>query len=182
MSLFTIENSNPTITAEGLLIKEYKDIWIADKTKDKSKAINALAYVYYSTDFKSIYLGYTKGLREERLGEDFMGSIKYKPEGLILKAIKKYEELQQTPTMNFLKAARYAQQATEDYFMGIDYKERDDRGNIVYKGTEVTKMLKDCAGIKEALDKLTEAVKKEQSNGSTARGGGVGGMFETSED
>lgn len=62
--------------------------------------------------------------------------------------------------------------------MNIDYAERDAKGNAVYKGTEVTKMLKDCAGIKDALDKLEEAVRKEQSNNAVARGGGVGGLYE----
>lgn len=178
MNIFTIESNSPTITPEGLLIPEYRAIWDSDKSKDKRIAINKLAYVYYSADYKSIYLSFTKILREERLGEDFMQDAKYKPDMLILAAIAKYEQLQQTPTMNFLKAARHAMQETENYFMNIDYSERDSRGNAVYKGTDVTKMLKDCAGIKDALDKLEEAVKKEQSNEGTARGGGVGGLYE----
>lgn len=178
MNLFTIEGNSPTITAEGLLVPEYKAIWDSDKSKDKHVAINKLAYVYYSVDYKSIYLAFTKSVRDERLGEDFMQDAKYKPDKLVQAAINKYEELQQTPTMNFLKAARHAMQQTENYFMNIDYSERDSKGNAVYKGTEVTKMLKDCAGIKDALDKLEEAVKKEQSNGGTDRGGGVGGLYE----
>lgn len=178
MNLFTIEGQNPTITAEGLLIPEYRALWDSDKSKDKRIAINKLAYVYYSADYKSIYLSFTKELREERLGEDFMQDSKYKPDGLILAGIAKYEQLQKTPTMNFLKAARHAMQETENYFLNIDYSERDVKGNAVYKGTEVTKMLKDCAGIKDALDKLEEAVKKELTNEGTARGGGVGGMYE----
>lgn len=182
MNLFTMENQYPIISPEALLIKQFKDIWLSDKSKDKSLATNKLAYVYYAVDFKSVYLAYTKEVRDEKLASDLMGDIKYKPDSIVLEAMKKYEELQNTPTMNFLKAARCAQQATESYFMSVDYSERDGKGNPVYKGTEVTKMLKDCAGIKEALDKLEEAVKKEQSNGSTARGGGIGGMFETLED
>ena len=176
MNIFTIESNSPTITPEGLLIPEFRKLW--DSEKDKLKAINKLAYVYFATDYKSIYLAFTKNIREERLGEDFMQNAKYKPDTLVQAAINKYEELQQTPTMNFLKAARHAMQQTENYFMNIDYSERDAKGNAVYKGTEVTKMLKDCAGIKDALDKLEEAVRKEQSNNAIARGGGVGGIYE----
>ena len=181
MALFTIEHQTPVPKPETLLIPEFKLLWESDKTKDKKTAINKLAYIYYSTDYKSIYLAYTKDVREERLGEDFMNDSKYKPDKDILNACKKYEELQQTPTMNFLKAARHAMQCTEDYFMNIDYSERDNKNNAVYKGTDVTKMLRDCAGIKDSLDKLEIAVKKEQSNGNTARGGGQGGYFETSD-
>lgn len=182
MKLFTMDNMRPSITPEGLLIKQYQDIWLSDKSKDKREAIAKLAYVYFSTDYKSVYLAYTKEVRDQKLGEDLIGDINYKPDQLVLAAMAKYEELQQTPTMNFLKAARYAQQATENYFKSVDYTARDTKNNVVYKGTEVTKMLKDCAGIKDALDKLEEAVKKEQSNGSTARGGGVGGYFETADE
>jgi hypothetical protein len=182
MKLFTIDNLKPTISPEGLIIKQFKDIWDSDKSKDKKIAIAKLAYVYFSMDYKSIYLSYTKEIRDQRLGEDLMDNCNYKPEQDVLVAMSKYDELQQTPTMNFLKAARCAQQATENYFMSVDYTERDSKNNPIYKGPEVTKMLKDCAGIKDALDKLEDAVKKEQSNGNIARGGGIGGLFETSDD
>lgn len=179
MKLFEIVNGLPVITAEALLIPEFKALYTRDKTKDKIRATKEIAYIYFSVDYKSIYLSYTKDVREERLNEDFMEDRIYKPDKLVVEAMKKYDELQQTPTMNFLKAARHAMQETENYFMNIDYSERDLRGNAVYKGTEITKMLKDCSGIKDSLDKLLEAVRKEvASDGGTQRGGGSGGIYE----
>lgn len=178
--MFVIENNEPVITTECLLIPEFKNIWDRDKSKDKSKAYKELIYVYFATDFKSLYLSYID--KDERLAEDYMGNEKWKPDQMILKACQKYEELQQTPTMNFLKAARHAMQETENYFLNIDYTERDSKGNPVYKVTEVTKALKDCSGVKDTLDKLLEAVKKEQSNGSRARGDSIGGLYEMEED
>jgi len=178
MDLFEIVNSEPTVTAQALLIPEFSLIWKHDKSKDKSKAMKMFAYIYYSTDYKSKYLSYSPSVRRERLGFDFMGDVKYKPESIVDDACKKYEELQQTPTMNFLKAARNAMQFTEDYFNSIDYSERDMKGNPVYKVTDVTRALKDCSGVKDTLDKLMDAVKKEQSKGELARGGGKGGEFE----
>lgn len=182
MKLFEIVNNQPCVSAETLLIPEFKRLWNRDKSKDKSKAHNEFAYIYFSTDYMSIYLSYSKEVREERLNEDFMEDRNYKPDQMVLDAMKKYDDLQQTPTMNFLKAARYAMQTTEDYFMGIDYAERDIKGNAVYKVKEITSSLKDCSGIKDTLDKLIEAVKKEKSNGTTARGGGIGGEMEFDED
>jgi hypothetical protein len=123
-------------------------------------------------------LSYTKDIREERLAEDFMGLKTYKPDQMVMDAIMKYDELQQTPTMNFLKAARNAMQSTEEYFNSIDYSMLDQSGKPVYKIKEITSSLKDCSGIKDSIDKLIEAVKKEQSNGATQRGGGTGGMLE----
>jgi len=182
MKLFTLENYQPLITPEALLIPEFKALFDRDKSKDKVNALKEIAFVYFSMDYQSNYLSYTKDVRDERLAQDFMGVSEYKPDQVVLAAMQKYDELQRTPTMNFLKAARHAMQETENYFMDIDYTERDAKGNPVYKGTDITKMLKDCSGVKDTLDKLMEAVKKEQSNGSTARGGGSGGMFEFEED
>lgn len=182
MKLFTIENSQPCVTAESLLIPEFKVLWDRDKSKTKSKVNSEFAYIYFSTDYMSIYLSYTKDVRDERLSQDFMNSKNYKPDSLVLAAMQKYDELQQTPTMNFLKAARSAMQSTEEYFMSIDYSERDAKGNAVYKVKEITSALKDCSGIKDSIDKLIEAVKKEKSNGTIARGGGIGGEFEYDED
>ena len=182
MKLFEIVNHNPSITAEALLIPEFKALYTRDKTKDKRVATNEIGYIYFSVDYQSNYLTFTKAVRDAELGRDFMGDSNYVPDALVRAAMDKYELLQQTPTMRFLKAAQHAQQETEKYFMNINYAERDIKGNAVYKGTDVTKMLKDCAGIKDALDKLIEAVKKEKSNGSTPRGGGVGGELEFEEN
>jgi len=178
MKLFQIENHSPTPTAELLLIPEFKTLWVRDKSKDKAKALGELAYVYFSTDYLSNYVAFTKDVKEERLAEDFLGGVGNKPDAEILKACKKYDELQQTPTMNFLKAAKAAMQSTEDYFNQIDYSERDGKGNPVYKIKEITSSLKDCSGIKDTIDKLEAAVKKEMTNGSVARGGGAGGLLE----
>ena len=175
MKLFQLEAGNVTPTAELLLIPEFKFIYTRDKSKDKAKALNELTYVYFSTDYLSNYVAFTKGIKEERLAEDFLGGVLNKPDADIIKACKKYDELQQTPTMNFLKAAKSAMQSTQDYFNQIDYSERDGKGNPVYKIKEITSSLKDCSGIKDTIDKLEAAVKKEMTNGSTARGGGVGG-------
>lgn len=178
MKIFLIENGLPVVSPEALLIPQFRALYDRDKTKDKSKVVKELAYIYFSTDYQSIYLSYTKDIRLERLNVDFMEDKNYKPDKLVLAAIEKYDELQQTPTMNFLKAARNAMQATEEYFNSIDYYKTDSTGKPVYKGTEITKMLKDCSGIKDSIDKLIEAVKKEQSNGMTQRGQGTGGAFE----
>ncbi len=178
MRLFKIENDLPVVTAEALLIPEFSALYERDKTKGKSKAVREIAYIYFSVDYQSIYLSYTREIREERLSLDFMGDKDYKPDELVLAAMQKYDELQQTPTMNFLRAARNAMQSTEDYFNNIDYNLLDFKGQPVYKIKDITSSLGSCSKIKEAIDKLIEAVKKEQSNGDTQRGGGTGGMLE----
>lgn len=179
MKLFELVNQQPIITAEALLIPVFKKIWDSDKSKDKGLAIKELAYVYLSTDYKSVYGAFPQDVKIVTIIKDLFGG-KYSPSKDVVEAIKKYEELQDTFNMRFLKSAKSAAEKTMGYFDSIDYEERDAKGNLVYKVKEVTSALKDCAGIIETLDKLIEKVSKEQKlKESRTRGGGEGSWFET---
>ena len=58
MELFIIEKNKVIASPEALLIKEFKDIWDSDKFLSKDRAVSELAYVYFTTDYKSIYQSY----------------------------------------------------------------------------------------------------------------------------
>jgi len=178
MKLFEVINNQPQITTEILLVPEFKKIWDKDKSKDKSKAFKELSYIYFSTDYKSLYLAYDPEVREERLLLDFIGDIKWKPDADIKTAIEKYKDLQKTPSIGFLEDAMMAVDATRKYFRGVDYTQLDDSGRPIYKIKEVTDALKNCEGIINTLDKLRDKVAKEQQLGTRARGGGTGGLLE----
>ena len=179
MKLFELVNQQPLITTEALLIPVFKKIWDSDKSKDKGQAIKELAYVYLTTDYKSIYSSFPTDIKIDTVKKDLFGG-KYTPSKDVEEAIRKYEELQDTFNMRFLKSARAAAEKTMGYFETIDYSERDIKGNVVYKVKEVTGALKDCAGIIETLDKLVEKVSKEQKlKESRTRGNGEGAFFES---
>lgn len=178
MKIFELQSNYPIITAEALLISAFGAVWNRDKTKDKSVATKELAYVYFKTHYKSIYNNYPEEIREEKIIEDVFKE-KYTPDKLVLEAVEKHIELQNTFNMRFLKSARGAAEKTMKYFDTVDYSERDDKGNFVYKVKEVTAAIKDCAGIIDTLDKLMEKVSKEQQiKESKQRGSGTGGYFE----
>jgi len=178
MKLFTLSSNYPIISPEALLIDDFAKIWNRDKTKDKSVATKELAYVYFLSDYKSIYNTYPSEIKEERIIEDvFKG--KFKPDKLVLTAIDKYNELHNTFNMRFLKSARYAAEKSMEYYNNVDYTEKDPKGNFVYKIKEVNASIKDCSGILDALDKLIDKVSKEQQlQEAKQRGGGEGGFFE----
>lgn len=179
MQLFTLVNQQPLITTEALLIPVFKKIWDLDKTKDKGVAIKELSYVYLTTDYKSIYASFPTDIKIDTIKKDLFNG-KYTPSKEVQEAIKKYEELQDTFNMRFLKSAKQAAEKTMGYFETIDYSERDVKGNLVYKVKEVTSAIKDCGGIIDTLDKLIDKVAKEQKlQGSRSRGDGEGSYFET---
>ncbi len=182
MRVFEIIGNQPTITVEGLLIPEFKAIWNREKTKDKARALNEMCYIYFSTDAKSFYLAYDNETREEMIKKDYFGDTKWKPDQLVLDAIKKYKELQNTPTMRFLQANKNAMESMSNYFNNIDWDEADMNGKPKYDITKVSNAVKQAGGIIDNIDKLTEKVAKEQSIGGKARGQSSGGLLEMEEN
>jgi hypothetical protein len=179
MKLFELVSNEPIVNVEALLIPQFKAIWDADKSKNKTTAHKELSYVYFSADFKSIYLSYDPSVRLERLNTDIMDNPVYKPSRFVVEAIKKYEELQNTPTMRFLQANRKAMESMESYFNSIDWEEETSKGQPKYKITEITRAVKEAGGIIDNINKLEDKVKKELAMSDTkARGGGVGGDLE----
>lgn len=179
MKLFELQSGKPIITLEALLIPEFKKLYDRDKTKDKSKVFKELSYIYFKTDYKSLYLSYEEDMREELLVKDFIGEKGWKPDKDIILAINKYKDFQKTPSIGFLEDAMMAVNATRKYFREVDYSERDIKGNPVYKVKEVTASLKDCEGVLNTLEKLKKKIEIEQQlSDNKARGGGAGGHFE----
>jgi hypothetical protein len=178
MKIFELIANQPIITAEALLIPQFKKIWDMDKSKDKGQAIKELSYIYLTTDYKSIYASFPHDIKIDTVSKDLF-KTSYKPSKEVLEGIEKYEELQDSFNMQFLKSAKFAAEKNMQYFRSVDYEERDIKGNPVYKIKEVQAALKDCGGVIDTLDKLMDKVAKEQKlSESRSRGGGEGSFFE----
>lgn len=179
MKIFEIQNNIPIVTIECLLVPEFKKIWKADKSKDKTNAFNLFCYIYFSIDYKSLYLSFDKETREERLLEDYIGDKNWKPTQDVLAAMKKYQEFQNTPTMRFLQDNLDAMESMGKYFRSIDWEETTEKGIVKYDITKVATAVKNAGGIIDNIEKLRDKVKKELSlEGSKARGAGTGGLLE----
>ena len=180
MKIFEIVNNNPVVTTECLLIPEFAKLWQRDKSKTKDTAYSELQYVYFSSDYKSLYLAWDKETREERLVEDFIKKKGWTPDKEILAAIKKYKEFQNTPTMRFLESNQNAMESFTKYYNDIDWDELDASGKRPkYDITKVTTSIKQAGGIIDNIEKLKDKVAKEQNlNEVKARGNSIGGLLE----
>lgn len=179
MKLFELVSNQPVISVEGLLIPEFKKIYERDKSKDKSIAFKQLTYIYFKTDYKSLYLSFPEEDREERLLEDFIGDKKWIPDTDILKAIEKYKVFQNTPTMRFLQSNQKVMESISKYFNEVDWDKEDTSGKSKYDITKVSNAVKQAGGIIDNIEKLKDKVAKEQSlSNSVHRGGGTGGLLE----
>lgn len=163
MELFIIEKNKVIASPEALLIKEFKDIWDSDKSLSKDRAVSELAYVYFTTDYKSIYQSYPEGeIRDNKIKEDIIRDKNWKQSDLITIAIKKYEELQETPTLRMLKGARKAANVITSYYENL--KEDKIDGRTV---TSITTSLSKIGEVVDSLDKLEQQIRRETKGGKS---------------
>ena len=180
MNLLILKNNKIEINPETLLIKEFKAIWDSDPGKKKEFALRELAYIYFLCDYNSVYQSYSKDERSKKIRSDLSkGDRAIKLTKFCDAGIKKYEELQDTPSMQFLESAKDALASMTEYFKGVDFTKMDKNGKFVYNVVEVTRCLKDAGGVMESIEKLKEKVKTEIYEKVAVRGKSDIGFFET---
>jgi len=169
--LFDLKDRKITFSPQALEIPELKVIWDTDKTKDKSKAVTKLSYIYFLCDFKSPYvLSVPPESLKSTVGRDFMKDEDYEPDVKMILAIKKYRELQRTPSMGLLEASTTTIHKLSSYLRSVDLTERDKSGKPLYKPSDVTNALKSIGGIVESLSKVREQIEKETIKKGILRG------------
>lgn len=97
------------------MIPEFAALYTRDKSKDKARAILELSYVYSLVDPNSPYANYSEAKRLEMLHLDLFKDPKFKPDGLIEAAKKRYIELTDTPLKRLLRASQAKIDEFADY-------------------------------------------------------------------
>ncbi len=167
MKLFDLINNRITIEPEILNIPPFKDIWDRDKSKTKETAYRELCYIYYISDYKSPYNAYPPDIREIEIKKDYLKDLEWKEDTLVKQAKKKYDELQESPTLRLLKSARLGCEKLEAYFVKMGPADPNYVRN-----------LKEIGNIVKSLDILEEKVKKDKTGNEKIRGGGVKSSYE----
>jgi hypothetical protein len=168
VNLFELEHNKVAVSAEALLIKEFKDVWSRDTSRTKDNALEEFAYIYYLIDYKSVYKQYDESARSSKIIADVISKKGWKPDKLIENACQKYDELQQTPSMGLLRDAETALDKIRSYFRTVDVTE-DDTGKVT--ATLISNVEK-LGNLIKGLSSLREIVEKEMSEVMRVRGGG----------
>ena len=179
--MFKINKENKVdIEAKILYIPEFKEIWIRDKSKNKARAKKEFAFIYYTADYKSEYNVY--GLdKAEAIAREIMGDEKYEPDELISKAVERYEKMQESYSMRYLKSVRETVESLMRFYDDLRYKGEKQQNVLEYDPSPVIKGMKDIESILEKLEKWEKKVMSEEEN-MTIRGGGHIGLFEDKEN
>ena len=178
MNVFVYDNVNNRLEineGEILLVREFKNLFDKDKSKDKSQAFKELTYIYLALDWKSPYSQYTELERHEEALRDSGLTEEEFNNPVFREACRKYRALQDSnKSIKMLNAAKTAVDRFIDYFeVIVDLNERDQNGKPIFSAEKVMKEVSNLTKVHQELIDLENAVKKELIEQSTLRAGAV---------
>ncbi len=186
-SLFILEGERIVINPKALMIPEFSDLYVRDKSPGKKRSLKELSYVYYMADYKSEYNAY--GLsKETQLGVDIMNQRDYKPDPYVQKAIDKYKVLQETPSMRYLISMRQRVNSIIDYLDNAQVKDKKKKKNEdgtteeIYLNPfiSINLIVSTMGKLEETIESIEKWEKKvfEEEEEMKIRGGGMLNVFE----
>lgn len=186
-SLFILEGERVVINPKALMIPEFSDLYIRDKSPGKKRSLKELSYVYYMADYKSEYNAY--GLsKETQLGVDIMNQRDYKPDPYVQKAIDKYKVLQETPSMRYLISMRQRVNSLIDYLDNAQVKDKKKKKNedgtteetYLNPFISINLIVSTMGKLEETIESIEKWEKKvfEEEEEMKIRGGGMLNVFE----
>lgn len=161
--IFTIINNIPRITPEGLFIPEMRDIWDADKSKEKDHASQILIYIYHMAEPRSVYNNLSEEMKEKTIIQDYISDKNWKPDELVQAAINKYKMLTETAVYRMYKSVSIAM---DKITVKLREVELDD-DNM----TKISGMVEKSVKYAESYSKLKEIAEKEQETIRKIKGG-----------
>lgn len=170
MKLFDINKGKVIMNPSSIWLPEFKALWDRDRSRTKEKASKEISYVVFMYSHDSPYMAYSITEREEKIIKDYFSDRKYKwtPDDKVKAAVKKFKELQETPTTRLLTSAKMAIEKLEEYFREADSSDASD----------IIKNAKELGNLVKSIDVLEKQVKKEQLENTNIRGQAEIGLFE----
>ena len=128
MKLLKYEGYNLTFEPEILTLKVFKKLFTRDKTKDKSKFLQELGYIYFMLDPRSDYMYITD--EDERSKAIIIGeglSDTWKVDSILQDAMDYYKSFRPTSAL-LLEDTRVAVDKLREALRSINITETDDKG------------------------------------------------------
>ena len=163
MNLIKWSNSKIEIAPEAYGIKVFKNIWNADRSLNKEKAIATLSTLYFMYDPRSEYQ-YIVDL------EDRMESIitetglpnGWKPDKLFNAAIPVYKNLTTTTSSLLLESNRMAVEKLRTYITDLNLKtDVDDKGKPIHTLNSVTASIRELTKLAGDISKAEKEIHKD---------------------
>lgn len=170
MKILELNNDRVTISSEALGLLFFKNLWNRDKGKNKEKAYNDIAYVFYYCDFNSPFFAYPPEERSKMIKQYIIGDDKFKIDKEIEIAIEEYTKLNTTPSMRMLESVNIAISKMDNYFRTVDYANEDI--------DKVGKFIERLPKLVESVNQAVAICRKETVGTTKVRGDMKTGLFE----
>lgn len=168
--LFHYEGYTVSVDPEALLLAPFKAIYDRDKRKDKSMAMQELAYIYFMSDPRSDY----QYLVDEEVRSDEitkgLGMPKGWKEDDVVKRARMFYESFKPASAGLLEDTKVAVNKLRHLLRNIDLEETDDKGRPVYTLNTVTATIKQIPGLVKDLDEAERALSRDIMQEAKARG------------
>lgn len=178
MKLLKYEGYNLTFEPEILTLKVFKRLFTRDKTKDKSKFLQELGYIYFMLDPRSDYMYITD--EDERSKAIIIGeglSDTWKVDSILQDAMDYYKSFRPTSAL-LLEDTRVAVDKLREALRSINITETDDKGRPIYTLNTIVTTIKQVPSLVKDLDDAERAISKEIVQNDKIRGSVEKAMYE----
>ena len=178
MRLIKYEGYNLTIEPELLTLAPFKKIWTRDKSKDKSKALQELGYIYFMYDIRSdyqIYIDEERRSKEIKIGEGMPEN--WEPDDTVKEAATYFSKFKPAAAL-LLEDTRVAVDKLRTLLRNINLNEVDDKGRPIYTLNTITSTIKQIPSLVKDLDEAERALAKEIAQSDKVRGAQEKSMYE----
>lgn len=179
IKLFKYEGFKVSVEPEALMLKPFKDVYAADKSRTKANALNDFAFIYFYADPRSDYSYLTNDEeRADTIKRDLGFPKTWKITPKLQAAIDFYSSFKSTG-MLLLEDIRVALSNTRDFVRNVNLNEVDDNGKLIHSINTFTSSIKQLISLAEEIDKTEKKIIDELSrNESRVTGGKDKTLFE----
>lgn len=179
MKIIKLEDFTPVPTDEFYLIEEFKALYAlkynegvaGDKNgRNRLRGAGEMRFLYFYCDHKSEFAKYSA---EERKVEALTAAgldENYPISATLELAIDRYHKLNDSRNLRLLKGANTAVDRLAAYFEAVDFTKVTPTGQMVYDPKDLISNVGNLGKVIEGLEKLGEAVKKDEGQESSTRG------------
>lgn len=178
MKLLKYEGYNLTFEPEILTLKVFKRLFMRDKTKDKSRFLQELGYIYFMLDPRSDYMYITDN--EERSKAIIEGEglpDTWKVDSDLQNAMDYYKSFRPTSAL-LLEDTRIAVDKLREALRSINLTDVDDKGRPIYTLNTIVSTIKQVPSLVKDLDDAERAIAKEIVQNDKIRGSAEKSMYE----
>lgn len=178
MKLLKYEGYNVTFEPEILTLRVFKKLYQRDRTKDKSKFIQELGFIYFYADPRSDYQYITDP--EDRIKAIVEGQgldSNWTIDKILQEAIDYYKTFSPTSAL-LLEDTRVAVDKLRSMLRNINLEETDDKGRPLYTLNTIVATIKQVPALVKDLDEAERTIAKEIVQNDKVRGSVEKAMYE----